>query len=196
MTLQARPVGPNDGADMGRMLLGASLREVPGWHRGEIPGDAGTLIWDGNEPVGGMMVASEHVLLNGRPAVNMPVLAGGVRMGQGYDTALACRTSLAEHWRNGQAAVVFKWGMTRDFFSELFGYRPLMLGWEVLIPPSSPVPSPAWVRPATPDDLPALAALYDRRIRAHSGPAIRTEATWRDDFWPFLATGTGRRLAT
>jgi hypothetical protein len=178
------------------MLLAASLRDAPAWQSGEIPGTAGSLIWDGDEPVAGLTVTTETVLLHGEPVCAMPVLAGGVRPGASYEAMLACRTELAALWREGEAAVSFKWGFSKDFYGDLFGYQPVMLGWEALchFPDSVGAAVPAGVREARWEDLPALADLYARRSRDHSGTVVRSLATWQEGCWPYFTTGESRTL--
>lgn len=81
------------------------------------------------------------------------------------------------------------------YFYRQFGYEyaaPLEAWWrlELHMPPAAPPASGHACRPATPDDTPALARLYDEAARALDLAALRDEATWRYLLGPALATET------
>lgn len=195
MTLQVRPLRRGDGVAMGNLLLASSLRDHPDWRQGRLYGDAGTLVFDGDVPVAGIMTRSEDVWFDGRPVRNAEPVAAGIRLGAPSQAMPACRQAMADLWRTCDTPVIVKWGIVRDALNDLLGFAPAMLGWEVCFSFGTPGgPRPDAVRRAWPFEAEALRALYDDRAAQHGGAAVRSVEQWHRAFWPLFTTGDNRHL--
>jgi hypothetical protein len=112
--------------------------------------------------------------------------------GRGLQRALAVR--FEELLRAGGYHLSHIQGI--PYFYRQFGYEyaaPLEAWWrlELHMAPAAPPASGHGCRPATADDVAALARFYDQTVAALDVAALRDEATWRYLLGPGLATETG-----
>jgi hypothetical protein len=195
VTLTTRPLQHGDGQAMGQLLAASSLRDHADWRQGRLYGDMGVMVLDGNDPVAGIMLQRDSLWLGGEVVRTARPVAAGVRSGASIQTMLACRTAMADAWRECDTPLIVKGGVVRDSLNELLGFAPHLLGWEVCLRFSSPGPGrPAGIRRATPADLPALEALYTARARGFAAAAVRSSQQWQQDFWADFTVDGAREL--